>query len=134
MSGGRFLCIDVGDADEALSAQAVTRAIAMSSSWDRLVCFGRAAVVAARLERQERAERDGVWLEVSAHWLLATDATTSPPARPAPGPLALKATAIGRPGLDAGALPVAERLIAASLVWLVGVLDRLTLKRMGVRP
>jgi hypothetical protein len=111
VSGGRFLCIDVGDADEALSAQAVTRAIAMSSSWDRLVCFGRAAVVAARLERQERAERDGMWLEVSAQWLLATDATTGSPARPAPGPLALKATAIGRPGLDAGALPVAERLI-----------------------
>ena len=111
MSGGRFLCVDVGDATEAVATQVVTRAIAMSSSWDRLFCFGRAAVVAARLERQERAERDGVWLEVSANWLLATDATTTPPSRPAPGPLALKATAIGRPGLDAGALPVAERLI-----------------------
>lgn len=111
MMQGSFLCVDVGDADDALAAKAVTRAIAMSSSWDRLLCFGRAAVVAARLERQERAERDGVWLEVSANWLLAPDAATPPPARPAPGPLALKATAIGRPGLDAGALPVSERLV-----------------------
>lgn len=111
MSGGRFLCVDVGDADEALAVQAVTRAIAMSSSWDRLLCFGRAAVVAARLERQERAERDGVWLEVSANWLLSADASAAPPSRPAPGPLALKAMAIGRPGLDAGALPVSERFV-----------------------
>jgi hypothetical protein len=117
MIQARFLCVDVGDADDALAAQVVTRAIAMASSWDRLLCFGRAAVVAARLERQERAERDGVWLDVSANWLLASDPVGLPPSRPAPGPLAEKALAIGRTGLDAGALPVSERLVE-----LVGIL------------
>jgi hypothetical protein len=111
MMRARMLCVDVGDADEGLAAHAVTRAIAMATSWDRLLCFGRAAVVAAGLERQERAERDGVWLEVSARWLLASDQTGPPPPRPAPGPLAEKAMAIGRPGLEAGALPVSERFV-----------------------
>jgi hypothetical protein len=111
MSEARLLCIDVGDADTAAASQAVTRAVAMASEWDRLLCFGKAAVVAGGLERQERAERDGVWLDVAAHWLLANEPTSKPPDRPATGPLAQKAAAIGRSGLDAGLLPVSERLV-----------------------
>ncbi len=111
MSDVRLLCVDVGDADVSTASHAVTRAIAMSSEWTRLLCFGKAAAIAGRLERQERAERDGLWLDLSATWLLANDAHGAPPARPAAGPLALKATAIGRAGLDAGSLPVSERLV-----------------------
>jgi hypothetical protein len=111
MSAVRLLCIDVGDADDAAASQAVTRAVAMASEWDRLLCFGKAAVVAGRLERQERAERDGVWLDLAAQWLLANDPIGGPPTRPATGPLARRAAAIGRSGLDAGLLPVSERLV-----------------------
>jgi hypothetical protein len=107
----RLLCVDVGDATPAVSASAVTRAVAMASSWDRLLCFGRAAAVAASLNKQERAEREGVWLDVAAAWLLATDSVVDPPARPRPGPLESRVIAIGTPGLEAGGLAVSEQLV-----------------------
>jgi len=115
----RILCVDVGDASAAVSASAVTRAVAMASSWDRLLCFGRAATVAGMLTKQERAEREGVWLDVAASWLLATDSVVDPPSRPRPGPLESNAMAIGTPGLEAGGLAVSERLVELAGTWLV---------------
>ena len=105
----RLLCIDVGDVDDNLAVSAVTRAVAMASSWDRLLCFGNAAVMAARLDKQEREEREGVWLDVAARWLLTDTGTTTAPERPQPGPLQARALVVGRPGLDVGGLQVTER-------------------------
>lgn len=106
----RLLCIDVGDVDDSLAVSAVTRAVAMASSWDRLLCFGRAAVMAARLDKQERDEREGVWLDVAARWLLANTAVTATaPERPQPGPLQARALVVGKPGLEVGGLQVTER-------------------------
>ncbi len=107
----RLLCIDVAAATDSAAASAVTRAVAMASSWDRLLCFGRAAGVAATLNKQEWAEREGVWLEVAARWLLAPDREGVAPGRPGPGPLESRAVAIGTPVLEAGGLPVSERLV-----------------------
>jgi len=115
----RLLCVDVGDADDALAASAVTRAVALSASHDRLLCFGRAAVLAARLDKQEREEREGVWLETSAAWLLNEDRPIDPPSRPQPGPLQARATAIAKPGFDAAGLAVNERLVELAGAFLV---------------
>ena len=117
----RFLCIDVGDADDAVAASAVTRAVALSGHWGRLLCFGRAASVAAQLDRQERLEREDMWLDHAATWLLAddnretgrrgSDREQAPPARPQPGPIQSAAVAIGRSGHDVGALSVVENVV-----------------------
>ena len=116
----RLLCIDVGNVDDNLAVSAVTRAVAMALSWDRLLCFGRAAVVAARLDKQEREEREGVWLDVAARWLLADKAATARvPERPQPGPLQARALVVGRPGLDVGGLQVTERHLEIEGVMLV---------------
>ena len=105
----RVLCIDVGAVDDSLAVSAVTRAVAMSASWDRLLCFGRAAVVAARLDKQEREEREGVWLDVAARWVLADKPVAGVPMRPQPGPLQARALVVGKPGLEVGGLQVTER-------------------------
>ncbi len=115
----RLLCIDVGNADDALAASAVTRAVAMASSWDRLLCFGASAVMAARLDKQERAEREGVWLDVAAKWMLAPGAASAPPQRPQPGPLQARALVVGKPGLDVGGLQVSQRHVEMYLTLLL---------------
>lgn len=123
----RVLCIDVGDVDEATAASAVTRAVAMSSSYDRLLCFGRAAVVAARLDKQERDEREGMWLDVAARWVLADGAAAAkqPPQRPQPGPLQSRALVVGKPGLDIGGLSTTERhLEIEGVLLMMAVPDR----------
>ncbi len=107
----RAICLDVGDASDALAQSALTRAIALSASSDRLLCFGRAAALAGNLDRQERAEREGIWLESAAQWLLASDAAASPPQRPQPGPLQAQAVAVTRVGTDSGQLQTTDRLV-----------------------
>lgn len=113
----RLLCIDVGSADDALAASAVTRAVAMASSWDRLLCFGASAVMAARLDKQERAEREGVWLDVAASWLLS--GSGAPPQRPQQGPLQARALVVGKPGLEVGGLQVSQRHVEMYLTLLL---------------
>ncbi len=115
----RLLCIDVGTADDALAASAVTRAVAMASSLDRLLCFGASAVIAARLDKQERAEREGVWLDVAASWMLSPGALSSPPQRPQPGPLQSRALVVGKAGLDVGGLQVTQRHVEMYLALLL---------------
>ena len=105
----RVLCIDVGGVDDSVAVSAVTRAVAMSASWDRLLCFGNAAVVAARLDKQEREEREGIWLDVAARWLLADKPAAQPPLRPQPGPLQARALVVGKLGLEVGGLQITER-------------------------
>lgn len=110
-AGFRAICLDVGDATDAVAQSALTRAIAMSTSTDRLLCFGRAAALAGALDRQERAEREGIWLDSAAQWLLTSDADASPPHRPQPGPLQAQAIAVAKVGVDSGQLQTTDRLV-----------------------
>jgi hypothetical protein len=107
----RAICLDVGDESDAVATSALTRAVALSSSKDKLLCFGRAAALAGRLDRQERAEREGIWLESAAQWLLAADAVADPPQRPQPGPLQALAVGVTRAGADTGHLQATDRLV-----------------------
>lgn len=106
----KIVTVDVSGTDDEVAARAVAKGVAEAKDADRLLLFGHAAVVAARIGERERDEREGAWLDAAAAWLLEQNASTSPPPRPAAQPLA-KATAVVSARADALALPRSDRVV-----------------------
>lgn len=106
----KIVAVDVGGKDDGAAEAAVARAVALAGDADRLLLFGHAAVVAGRMDQQEREGREGAWLDNAAAWLLNDEVSVGPPARPAPKPL-MKATAVVAARAEALLLPRSERVL-----------------------
>jgi hypothetical protein len=106
----KIVTVDVSGADDAIAAAAVHKAVSLAGDADRLLLFGHAAIVAARIDQQEREEREGAWLDEAAAWLLKDEGKREPPPRPAPKPL-MKATAVVPARAEALALPRSDRVL-----------------------
>ncbi len=112
----KIVTVDVVGADDDVAAAAVQQGIALAKDADRLLLFGHAAVIGARLYEQDREDREGAWLEQAAAWLLSDDPPNSekglrgPPPRPAAGPLT-RAFAVMSARADAVMLARSDRVV-----------------------
>jgi hypothetical protein len=120
----KIVCVDVRGSDDDVAAAAVAKGTALAAGADRLLLFGHAAVIGARVDRLERDAREGAWLDDAASWLLRDpsvgDGDDAPPVRPVGGPLD-KAMAIVNAKVEGVTLPRSDRVVEMAGTLLVMV-------------
>ncbi|MDP2344633.1 MAG: hypothetical protein Q8O67_27030 [Deltaproteobacteria bacterium] len=121
----KIVCVDVRGSDDDVAAAAVARGSALAVGADRLLLFGHAALIGARVDQRERDAREGAWLDDAASWLLRDQAPLGereekPPVRPVGGPLD-KAMAIVPARVEGITLPRSDRVVEMAGTLLVMV-------------